>query len=509
MNTPFFILSLLLGVLFVQVWFQDFKKEWNRHETISSFLGSDKFKETRYFILVISLPIVFVNYSGLDGLYYHSHSLLLFSSIVLAFSISFVWYLYLSRVDHFEKEPIKTVLLVFILGAAFTYFVFPISDFVNQEFNFHLNGEIWNDWWYCVFGIGMVEELVKIIPVLIILKYSKQVNEPFDYIFYGSISALGFAFIENTLYLKNSMLTAIYGRALFASVAHMFFTSIICYGLVYFKHIKVNLKGFEYPILLFVASLAHGFYDFWLINEMVSPYYFLTTFFFLASIYLWSTMINNLLNISPFYSLKFEFNKSKVKYGVVNFLITSFYFAYVMTFFLTNKSNANRLLINAWELNVFILLFLAFNLSQIELLRGFIGRVTFRNRLLFFLPRIYSSPNFVGKRVHFQVPEKMEMRPGKEFLRPHFPKKGTLTRRISLQGNTDCYLVQLDERMRLKGLLPDLFIAKLISKEEEIFSKNPKAMVIYGLRRRPDFHYGSIPDHDIVFLHEVLGHEIT
>jgi hypothetical protein len=180
-----------------------------------------------------------------------------------------------------------------------------------------------------------------------------------------------------------------------------------------------------------------------------------------------------------------------------------------MSFLLTNKSNANRLLINAWELNVFILLFLAFNLSQIELIRGFIGRVTFRNRLLFFLPRIYSSPNFTGKRVHLQIPEKMEMRPGKAFLRNHFPKTGVLTRRISLQGNTDCYLVLMDERMNFKGLLPDLFIAKLISKEEEIFSKNPRLMVIYGLRRRPDFQYGLIPDHYIVFLHEVLGNEIT
>ena len=48
---------------------------------------------------------------------------------------------------------------------------------------------------------GLSEEIIKIIPVLIILKTTKFINEPIDYIIYSSISALGFAFIENIQYI--------------------------------------------------------------------------------------------------------------------------------------------------------------------------------------------------------------------------------------------------------------------------------------------------------------------
>jgi RsiW-degrading membrane proteinase PrsW (M82 family) len=502
------LLSFTLGLLFVYLWTMDFRRSYKSYPVKREFLRSYKFKETIYFILIISLPVLFVNYSGLDGFFFHNNTVLFISSILLSFSISLIWFLYLLKVDHFEKEPFKTVLLVFALGAVFTFFVFPLSTFVNEYFHFQLNGDLWNDWWYCVFGIGMIEEFVKLIPFLIILKFSKQVNEPFDYIFYASISALGFAFVENTIYLNDSFLTAVYGRALFASVAHMFFSSTIAYGLVYLNYIKVDLKGFQYPILLFLAALGHGFYDFWMINDVASEFYFLTTFFFLLSIYLWATMINNSLNISPFYNLRVSFRKDRLKYRIVNLLISSFYFAYLMTFLLNNKLFANKLLFYSWHINVFILLFLAFNLSQIELIRGFVKRLSFGSRFLFFLPRIYSTENYAGRKVKLSIPELMVMRPGKEFLRDLFPIEGFLLRRLSIKGDVNHYFIRSEKGLAIKGVIQHHFVIKLISTEENIFSRSNNPMVLYGLKSFPDFKFGVIPDKEIVFLHETLGVEI-
>lgn len=502
-------LTFSIGGLFLYIWGKDFKKSLSKHSKKGTFIGSYKFYETLYFILIISIPIWFVNFSGLDGLFYHSKSVLFISSVLVSFSISLVWYLFLNRVDHFEKEPWKTVLFVFILGSVFTFLVFPLSSFVQTNFQFYLNGDLWNDWWYCVFGIGMVEEIVKIIPFFIVLKFTKQVNEPFDYIFYGSISALGFAFIENVLYLNSSNLGSIYGRVLFASVAHMFFTSIITYGLVYFKHVKFDLKGFEFPILLLVASFAHGFYDFWLINETASNFYYLTTIFYLLSIYFWARMINNSLNISPFYNLREQFRSSRLKYRIVNLLITTFYFAYVAVFLLSDKVSANKLLLNSWQVNIFVLLFLAFNLSDIKLLKGYVGKVRFKNKFAFLVPGIHSHKSYAGKEVRLFFRDGLRMRKGKEALRPLFPVDAKLERRISIKGDSDCYFIKTERPLNIRHLVPQYFILKLISKEEELLSSKPNPMVLYGLRTYPDFKNGIIPDKDVVFLHELEGVEIT
>lgn len=503
-----FLLTIAVAILFITIWWQDFKASYSKYDGIIQFSHSYKFRETLYFILIISLPLLFVNYSDLGGFLTNSESALVVSSVIISFSISLIWYLFLYRLDYFEKEPIIIILLTFILGAAFSFLVFPIANFINYNLNFYLNGEIWNDWWYCVFGIGMVEEVVKIIPFLIVLKFTKYVNEPFDYIVYGSVSALGFAFIENIMYLNSSNLTAVYGRAMFSSVAHMFDTSIITYGLIYLKHSKIDLKGFQFPILLLLASLAHGFYDFWLINDAMNSYYYLTILFYLLSIYLWATMNNNLLNISPYYNLKEQFNRARLKYRIVNLLVTVIYFAYLMGFLLYGKRMANNLLFQSWQLNVFTLLFLAFNLSNMEFVKGFIGRVKFKNRFGFLLPRIHSNDNHAGKKVRIYIHEKMQMRKNREALRALFPINTTLLRRISYKGNIDCYLIRSDQSLNINNSLSDLFVLKLISKEEIILGIDPRPMVIYGLKRYPKFENGLIPDREIIFLHEVEGYEI-
>jgi len=503
-----FLLTIAVAILFLTIWWQDFKVSYSKYKGIVQFSRSYKFRETLYFILIISLPLLFVNLSDLGGFLNASESALVVSSVIISFSISIIWYLFLYRLDFFEREPILIILLTFILGAAFTFFVFPIANFVNSNLHFYLNGEIWNDWWYCVFGIGMVEEIVKIIPFLIVLKFTKFVNEPFDYIVYGSVSALGFAFIENVMYLNSSHLTAIYGRAMFSSVAHMVFTSIITYGLIYLKHSKIDLKGFQFPILLLLASLAHGFYDFWLINDAMNSFYYLTILFYLLSIYLWATMINNLLNISPYYILTEQFNRARLKYRIVNLLITVIYFAYIMGFLLYGKGMANNLLFHSWQLNVFTLLFLAFNLSNMEFVKGYIGRVKFKNGFGFLLPRIHSNDNHAGKRVRIFIHEKMQMRNKREALRALFPIDTTLLRRISFKGNTDCYLIKSDHSLNINKLLSDHFVLKLISKEEIILGIEPRPMVVYGLKNHPKFEMGVIPDREIIFLHEVEGYEI-
>ena len=85
----------------------------------------------------------------------------------------------------------------------FTFLVYPISDFFELTFNLQMKGDFYHDLIYSSVVIGFVEELVKIIPFLLLLKFFKFIDEPYDYILYASSSALGFAFMENMIYFED------------------------------------------------------------------------------------------------------------------------------------------------------------------------------------------------------------------------------------------------------------------------------------------------------------------
>lgn len=129
----------------------------------------------------------------------------------------------------------------------------------------------------------MVEEFVELLPQLIIVRYKKIVREPNDFILYVSVSALGFAFIENAMYIQKSSFFAINGRALMSTVAYMTFSSVVGYSVMVYTY-KKDLKEWSYLIGGFVlASIMHGFYNFWLINPVAKQLNGLTFLFFMLS----------------------------------------------------------------------------------------------------------------------------------------------------------------------------------------------------------------------------------
>jgi RsiW-degrading membrane proteinase PrsW (M82 family) len=156
-----------------------------------------------------------------------------------ALAILIVWVIFLVQLDIYEREKWYSVIFAVLLGMFFTFFADALYKFYSVFLHFNLNGNIYNDFLYCWFGIGLIEEIVKIIPFLILLRYFTMINESYDYILYASLTALGFSFIENLIYFQTNQLHIIHGRALSSSLAHMFFSSIIAYG--------IFLNSFKFP----------------------------------------------------------------------------------------------------------------------------------------------------------------------------------------------------------------------------------------------------------------------
>ncbi len=307
-----------------------------------------------YSVMMFTRPLLSINGIGFIG----------------AALILILWVLYLKKIDLFEAEPWKYVIPTILMGVFFSFFTSVLSDYNQNVLDFHLNGEIVNDFLYSVIGIGMVEEFVKIIPLLILIKYTDIINESYDYIHYACLSALGFAFAENLLYFHDYQLHIISSRALMTSVAHMFLSSIVAYGFVLNKYRYKSRTKWRLFVMFFLASLGHGFYDFWLINERVSGLGIFSLLFFLFGISVWNSLKNNALNQSEFYDRKKKLHHDEISAHLVYSLIGIILFEYIALSIKFGPTAGNQSFWDSVRGGAYLLYIVSFSLGQFKVKKG-------------------------------------------------------------------------------------------------------------------------------------------
>ncbi len=224
-----------------------------------------------------------------------------YPGLLCALLILLAWFFYLRRVDVFEPEKMGHLLLTLLLGMAFSTLTTPLYDVSWVYLGFRLTGSYPRDLLFCIFGIGLIEETLKIVPVFIILKSTRAINESVDYFIYASVSALGFAFMENLLYFHESGLTSVSGRAFTAVSAHMALSSVAIYGLFWAVYRK-KTRRYPYFALSFAAACAiHGIYDFWLVAEgMEEAVVFLSALVWICLVNGYGRIINAALHQSEY-----------------------------------------------------------------------------------------------------------------------------------------------------------------------------------------------------------------
>ncbi|KKT00840.1 MAG: hypothetical protein UW07_C0010G0024 [Candidatus Nomurabacteria bacterium GW2011_GWF2_43_8] len=105
---------------------------------------------------------------------------------------SLVWLWFWLKEDEENPEPAGLLAIVFIMGMAAVMIVLPIQKFIQTHIG--LNETKLVLW-------ASVEEIIKYCAVLVILFRTKNANEPIDWPIYLITAALGFAALENTLFL--------------------------------------------------------------------------------------------------------------------------------------------------------------------------------------------------------------------------------------------------------------------------------------------------------------------
>jgi len=185
--------------------------------------------------------------------------------LALAPGAAIILYIYLK--DKHEREPLSLLLISFLYGALSTIITLAISlpvqwliltkdeNVIHQFFNAFLK-------------VALVEEFSKFFFVRFILYRNRNFNEPFDGIVYAVMVSMGFATIENILYVYQYGAATGVLRMFTAVPAHAVFGVMMGYflGKAKFTH----RKELWFSLLALAApTIFHGAYDyFWFISFM-------------------------------------------------------------------------------------------------------------------------------------------------------------------------------------------------------------------------------------------------
>ncbi len=183
---------------------------------------------------------------------------IIFTAIVPIIIIAVIIY----KIDRYDKEPIKLLLKIMLFGAIA---VIPVI-FIERLLQAIPIGGIAGLAYKAFIVAGLTEEIFKRKVVTKFAYKHPAFNERLDGIIYCVFAALGFAALENILYVFSyqavSPNIALY-RGLLSVPAHTFFAVSMGY---YLSLTKFSIDSYHakkyYRKSLFVPVLLHGIYDF-------------------------------------------------------------------------------------------------------------------------------------------------------------------------------------------------------------------------------------------------------
>ena len=114
-------------------------------------------------------------------------------------------------------------------------------------------------------GIGMNEEVSKMIPLLALIYLRREPATPFQGLLSGITVALGFSAVENLFYLDRYGTATLIIRSILTVPAHAFFTAPLGYCLALARRARGSWNAYGWLVGgILVSMLFHGMYDVWL-----------------------------------------------------------------------------------------------------------------------------------------------------------------------------------------------------------------------------------------------------
>jgi len=194
-------------------------------------------------------------------------------SVAIAPGLALFSYFYLR--NQISSEPSKTLFHTFLYGAILTFpilFIQHVFEFENIFQSLFLRNVLFT---------SALEEFFKWLILVMVIYKHVEFDNPYDGILYGASVSLGFATVENILYLFTYGLDTAFLRALLPVSSHAIFGVVMGY---YLGRAKFAVSQSSKP-LLFVALIAplglHMMYNGILAIEKISLYFMIPFMLFL------------------------------------------------------------------------------------------------------------------------------------------------------------------------------------------------------------------------------------
>lgn len=188
------------------------------------------------------------------------------------FAIAFVsglvpalfWVWFWLREDNKRPEPLFLIAITFIAGMAVVPMALPLQ---KAAISLYSGANVLIVW-------VIIEELLKYAVALAIVFWNKEVDEPIDMIIYMIVIALGFAALENALFIFNPLVmgeylsSALTGgfRFLGATLLHVLASGTVgvFMALAYYK--SKGTQALAGTAGLFVAIVLHALFNFFIMD---------------------------------------------------------------------------------------------------------------------------------------------------------------------------------------------------------------------------------------------------
>ena len=171
----------------------------------------------------------------------------------------FIIALYIYFRDKYEKEPLLLLAKALAVGMLTVIPILFVERFLMGMMP--PLGRIGSAAYHAFFVAGGTEEVFKFLALYLLIWKSPSFNEQFDGIVYAVYVSLGFAAVENVMYVMDGGFETAALRALTAVPAHAIFGITMGYFFGIARRYEELRKGFMRRALL-IPIVIHGIYDF-------------------------------------------------------------------------------------------------------------------------------------------------------------------------------------------------------------------------------------------------------
>lgn len=213
--------------------------------------------------------------------------------------------------DKYEREPPIKLVEYFVLGILVSILAIFIELYLSKLNNF--NG-ILSNIYTAFFVAALTEEGLKSIILIPMLLREKNFNEKLDGIIYSIFLSLGFATIENIIYLMRERIDLLFSlsitRGLISIPSHIMFAITMGYYISKYKFDKYNKKKYLYFAVI-IPILLHGVFDF----ILMIGYRWAIIVFVVYLIFLWKINLDKLDKYTLYSKIRFYKRKNKSRKG--------------------------------------------------------------------------------------------------------------------------------------------------------------------------------------------------